>query len=481
MFRKAVVVSLVLSTAIGCSRDNPSPSPSISPADGLPAFEQAKNDIATALVDVAIDSGPILGGDSSQLSLMPVATPQERAEASELLTRLRSSLGGIDPKGLPANEAAEHAALLSVLGPADPSPSAVAPTDPEHLASQFAMELALAQRLAAGSNGAERAASASEAPSVPDFAERVLRFQAQQTAWQERERQYLTCMTARAVLLSAVQAEDEEVGREAGSMSRAMEDQLRAAIPANGICVEVIPEGQGRGLSPSNPAALREDWARLQADFRPALDALALPPADLVPLETLVRSDPLFAATSERTAASVIEEAAGRPDRWLTPLLREIFGESAQATVVSDWGGLDLVDADALLVEPSAGSSYPMLFLDAARLEGRRDWEAAGVVVDALVAACFRQRVLQLTCAENRIAAARRFFAPGRYDGDPRLAVGVLLRLRSYLGLSAALASSPGSSDPPIAALTDGLGRFTSEADRQGLASVVARVNQSDL
>ena len=301
--------------------------------------------------------------------------------------------------------------------------------------------------------------------------EALLLRQAQDDVDRASEWSSVACNFGRAIALgkSDLEAESGDAGVLEGLRSRL--DQVNG--DACGVSAFVTPRPNTADFTVDSEEVLRrkEKLAALHKSFAPVLQSLALPPEDVVPLKVLLQQDPLFAQSADRNAMSVMVEAAQRPDRWLIPLLAAVTGHKGGVEVISEWPGLELASLEALYVPAKRNEvGEALLVVNPSRIDGRRDWEAAAVVVDALVADCFRQMVGQVACAATRLQAAADFFDANVGLTDPRLGVGVLLQLDAYVsGDIASIDPSRSAREPDPSG--HALGLLVTAADRRALAS----------
>jgi hypothetical protein len=432
------------------------------------------------LANLQFELRPLLISDGAGARLLPFASSEEKGKVRDAAVQWRASLDAIHADALPKEGQQRLNHLKAVAdGLLRPRPGELGSL--QRLGSLAALDAAVWRIVSSRDVIDARIASRQWADRMHSVGEQVLLRQAQAEPALAAEWASVACDFSLA--LSSKAASEADAGTGDGSA-----EDIRERLSADGrsgtrcgseagVAGPSRDDSQGVVSAPDGPALGKV--AALRERFAPVLASLALPPPEAVPLSVLVQRDPLFAGSSARSAIDVLEEAAQRPDRWLDPLIVAATGHEGSAEVVSTWAGLDLVDADALFVPskaPQVGDA--LLLVDPSRMAGRRDWEAAAIVVDALVADCFRQLTGQIDCASRRLEGVAEFFGGNLGLPDPRLGVGVLLKLEAYASAGRGPVQSAGVDPRPV---QDALGLLATRADRRALASAYGGVTPSNL
>lgn len=379
---------------------------------------------------------PLLVSYGSSVRLLPIASVDERQRVADAAGRWRDALDAIAGDALSAEQMRELQRLKEIVAPLAPQPASEA-TDLVRLFQLSAFDAALGRIEASHDAVDARFALSNWTSRATDIGNRLLLQQAQSDGSRFAEMSFGACVFSRAFAIDASRYSDSH-----GDDSVAFETAsagLRANQTSDGKCraPNAPPRANFSRAMQSDPGAAESRLAKIKSlreRFEPALNSLALPPEDLIPLNTVVARDPLFTEESGRTAINNIEEAAQRPDRWLKPLVLAATGYSGELEVLSTPTVLDLADVDALYlpVVPGQGNKAALL-IHPERVAARQDWEAGAIVIEALLADCFRQLMGQLRCATERLQAAEAYFSEPHFPGDPRLVVGALVRLKSFV------------------------------------------------
>lgn len=472
-----ILVSCLLLGA--CSRNAGSPDQSSeSQAESAAALQGVESLIKQDLASLQLELRPLLISDGAGATLMPVAMSEEKERVRGVAMQWRASLDAIpfDALSQEGQRRLQHLKTvvdgLLLTGPGEPGSL-------QRLGSLAAVDAAVWRIVSSRDVIDARVASRLWADRMHSVGEQVLLRQAQADASLASEWASVACDFS--VTLSLEMSPNAVTTAGDGGVAD-IRDRLIAHGRSGEHCgarVAAAPRAASQRLNSSHGEPAKGKLAALRDNFSPLLASLSLPPPEVVPLSVLVESDPLFAGSNERDVIDVLEEAAQRPDRWLKPLIAEVTGNEGSVEVLSATSVLQLVSAEALLVPGNADQAGGVLLLiDPSRLVARRDWEAAAIVVDALVADCFRQLTDQIDCASRRLEGAADFFGGNSSLPDPRLGVGVLLKLEAYA--SAVHGEVPGAEIEPMP-VQDALGILATNADRRALAVAYGRATPANL
>lgn len=469
----ALVLSVFLVAA--CSRDQSNDTES---AEQVTArYVEARSALGAELRGLRAEFRGLLLPKAPGLAFSPLVEASERERVLEVTSRWGTVLRALPRERLPADHAIELSSVLEALDQLATSRGG-STQDARNAARFVALDVGLSAVEARYDELDAQTAASNWHLFAGSLADRMARIGAQASGRSQGDAQFMTCLLADAieggssltmVVAATVSTEfDERVER------------LRQGAPNLGRCIELggaeSNHAGGTVRRSAEAHAARERRASVLIEqFSGSLKSLDLPPANLVPLDQVVSNDPIFTAQDSQGALDLIEDAANRSDRWLQPLLSAVLGESVEVRLESGRTGLGVVGADALYIAPSPGRrNSGLLIVDKQRLAERKAWEAAAVIVDALIADCFRQPLIQMNCAQRRADRAAAFFADGRHPGDPRLAIGVLIRMRGYV-LGPRAPAEPEEHRRDLKGPTaHGLGVLVSAADLEALADALA-------
>lgn len=482
MRRIAPAIALSAFLAVACSSERPGED--VPPEQAAARYIEAREALRGELQGIASELRPFVVARAPAVALSPLLDEIERERVIERAGHWHVALKALPRGSLSEAHAAELDALIAALGQIVAKGSS-----PEGGARQVsrmaALELGLAGVEARYDALDVQAATADWRRRALGLAERMARHGAGNSGRSQLDAEFMGCVMAQAL------ENGEPMASAAAKASDGALEGLVSLLRPRGAfdehCVERSPPEALESDATIRrdvqaDTARRKRSERLLEQFAPNFQSLDLPPASLVPLDRVVATDPIFAGDASQGAYELISDAASRPDRWLEPMLAAVLGESVEVKIEPNWGGLNVVKADALYVAPSPGRrNEALLIVDRLRLAQRRDWEAAAVVVDALVADCFRQPLLQVQCAASRVNRAAEYFQDGRYPGDSRLGIGVLLRIRGHVLGPGGLAESGDRQEDGAVSIKHGLGRIATVSDLDALASALSVESEGSL